>query len=202
MNFKNRVLVVDDEPGVRKLLLKVLSEFQVRTVDNVEKAVEIINRSACDVVVSDIKMPGHSGLELLNIAKHLIPQIPVIMITGHGNKQNAIESIKGGAYDYLEKPFEDEEIIYAVRRALEKRKMELEKKELVFDLKEKNAELETLNEEIQSTNEELETTNEELSLSNEELRATEEEMRQKQEENDMRIKELFIEIEKLKKLKN
>ena len=130
----DRVLIVDDEYGVRKLLSSILTEFRVQSVDCVEEAIKIISRSECDVVVSDIKMPKHSGLELLNIVKKLKVDIPVIMITGHGNKQNVIESIRGGAYDFLEKPFEEEELVHTVKRALETSRVKLEKDQIQSQL--------------------------------------------------------------------
>jgi len=201
MLSKKRILVVDDEPGVRKLLTRFFADFQVQAVESTDKAVEIINRAQCDVVVTDIKMPGKSGIELLRMAKNLLPEIPVIMITGHGDKENAIEALKGGAYDYLEKPFDKEDILYAVKRALKQRKLDMEKQALLVELKEKNIELETINEELQAANEELEATNEELEAAYEELKATEEELRETCEGSDKNIAQLVKELEKFREKK-
>jgi len=204
MNYRKRVLIIDDDSQVRRLLKDIFNDYECHAVATVDEAIELINQSACDVVISDIRMPGKTGINLLEASKAIFPGLPVIMITGHGDKLNAIESVKGGAFDYLEKPFSDDEILHAVDRALDKRNVDLEKEALTLELKEKNVELETLNEELQASNEELETGNEEYQSANEELHATEEELRETQEKSDAKISELENRLskveEQLKKL--
>jgi len=101
------VLVVDDERSMRDFL-KILLEkegHKVVTADNGEKALEILDNQSLDVVVSDIRMPGMTGIELLELIKKEFTDLPVIMITAFASPDDAVLAMKNGAFDYISKPF-------------------------------------------------------------------------------------------------
>jgi len=146
MNDKVKILVVDDEPGVRKLLTNILEEnYLVLTADSVDAALRSLGQTPVDVVVSDVKMPGDDGLVLLEKVTKQYENIPVILMTGHGDKEIAIEAIRKHAFDYLEKPFEEEELEASIKRALSLRELRLERNGLVQNLNVRNQQLEALN---------------------------------------------------------
>jgi two-component system, NtrC family, response regulator PilR len=106
------ILVVDDEQGMRDFLKIMLRKqgYQVQTASNGETAISILKESPFDLVISDIRMPGISGLDLLASAKELYPNLPVIMITAFASPDDAVVAMKNGAFDYISKPFNIEEI--------------------------------------------------------------------------------------------
>ena len=100
------VLFVDDEPKARKLVGGILSdEYLCRVAESAEQALNFIAVEVPDIIVSDIKLPGKNGISLLSEIHCIHPELPVILITGHSEKSLAIQAIKAGAFDYLEKPF-------------------------------------------------------------------------------------------------
>ena len=120
-----RVLVVDDEAVIREILSDFLTMegYSVRAVESGELAVEELLARSYNLVISDLKMPNFSGLDLLEkIAQHKIDVITVIM-TGFGTVETAIEAMKKGAYDYILKPFKVEEVMHVVQRGLEKQRL-------------------------------------------------------------------------------
>jgi DNA-binding NtrC family response regulator len=122
-----RALVVDDDETIRDTLYELLSEEYVcQTAETAEKAVARLEADTYDVVLTDISMPGLSGLELLGQVLQRFPDIPVIIISGIGDKEHAQGLIKLGAFDYLLKPFSLEVVEKSVRRAVEYRKRLLE----------------------------------------------------------------------------
>ncbi len=118
------ILVADDERSLREMLEIMLTEegYEVITASTAEKAMDILDNGAIDLVISDIKMPGASGLEVLKKSIDLNPDVPVIMITAFGSADSAVEAMKDGAYDYITKPFKIEEIKLVVAKALERRR--------------------------------------------------------------------------------
>jgi len=118
-----RILVVDDERSMRELLQIVLRRegHQVRLAEDGPSAVAEMAREPIDVLISDIKMPGMSGVEVLREAKRLDPDIVGIMVTAYASTESAVEALRLGAYDYLTKPFDVEELKAKVRNALERR---------------------------------------------------------------------------------
>lgn len=120
------LLVVDDESSICEILGQFLRKkaYTVSTVNNVNEALEIIKKTAVDLIVSDIKMPGLSGVDLLKYVKENYPTIPVLLTTGFPTLDTAIEALKLGAYDYLTKPFHLEEISEKIKRALFNKKLE------------------------------------------------------------------------------
>lgn len=136
------ILVVDDDEIVRRLLLDTLSEngYSVETATNAKDALEKLNQKFFNAILTDIKMPDMDGLELLKTVKTTHPDIPVIVMTGYGSMESAIASIKAGAYDYIAKPIDLNELTIAIERGLEKHKLEAQTKQLL----EKNKLLEGL----------------------------------------------------------
>jgi DNA-binding NtrC family response regulator len=125
-----KVLVVDDDVEMCGLLSEVLKEetfFVITTHDSLE-ASKILKREEFDIVITDLKMKGLKGLDLLEETKQVSPLTPVIIITAFGTIESAIQAIKMGAYDYITKPFQIDELVLTVRKALENR---LLKKEVV-----------------------------------------------------------------------
>lgn len=120
MSKDQNILIVDDEEGVRDLLTLVLGDdYHVDTADCVPAAMEHMSHQQPSIIVSDIKMPGEDGMSLLAKVKSLYPQIPVIMITGHGDEKMAQEAKQIGAYGFLTKPFSNQILVEKIREALE-----------------------------------------------------------------------------------
>ncbi len=114
-----RVLVADDEANIRRVLEAILRRegYEVVTAANGNEALERMNRGV-NTVITDLKMPGLDGMSLLKRLSNDYPDVPVVMITAHGSVENAVEAVKLGAFDYLEKPFEQEQIRQLVAKAL------------------------------------------------------------------------------------
>jgi len=117
-----QILLVDDEEGIRKVLDISLTDsgYQVLIAKNSEEALRIFKENRPPLVLTDIKMPGMDGIELLKKIKEEGPDTEVIMITGHGDMETAIESLKFDATDFITKPIHDEALEIALRRAKEK----------------------------------------------------------------------------------
>jgi DNA-binding NtrC family response regulator len=130
MHETYRILAVDDDPEMRGLLCDALGGegFSVLAVGESLEASKILKREEFDVIVTDLRMKGLKGLDLLEEAKKNAPLTPVIIITAFGTIESAIQAMKMGAYDYLRKPFQIDELVLTVRKALENR---LLKKEVV-----------------------------------------------------------------------
>ena len=112
------ILIVDDEISARRLLLDILEDqYLVTLADSTSQALDIIVESIPDIVITDIKMPGKDGLSLLSQMKAKYPSIAVILVTGHGEKSTIISAVKEGAFDYLDKPFLEKDILKIVHRA-------------------------------------------------------------------------------------
>ncbi len=123
-----RILVVDDEPSMRELLQIVLRRegYSVRLAENGRSALSTLEREPADVLISDIKMPDMSGVEVLREAKRLDPDLVGIMVTAFASTETAVEALRLGAYDYLTKPFDVDELKAKVRNALERRELRQE----------------------------------------------------------------------------
>lgn len=128
LDEKPRVLVVDDEKYIRELLADFLAMegYFVRTASDGRKAISELQLSAYDLVLSDLKMPNTGGLELLEYVCRAHPHTPMVIMTGFGTVETAIEAMKRGAYDYVLKPFKTYEIVQVVSRALQQRRLEAE----------------------------------------------------------------------------
>jgi DNA-binding NtrC family response regulator len=125
-----KVLVVDDDVEMCGLLSDVLKEeaFSVVTTNDSLEASKLLKREEFDIVITDLKMKGLKGLDLLEETKQISPLTPVVIITAFGTIESAIQAIKMGAYDYVTKPFQMDELVLTVKKALENR---LLKKEVV-----------------------------------------------------------------------
>ena len=119
---KERLLVVDDALDTREVLQRNLGSqgYQVFTAANVAEAVQILDSLAVDLVITDLKMPGASGLDLVRHVRENLKDTEVMMITGYPTIEGAVTAVKSGAEDYLSKPFTQEELLLTVRRALDK----------------------------------------------------------------------------------
>lgn len=127
-----RVLFVDDEDHLRIAARQTfeLADMQVETCNSGDAALKRIEPGFDGVVVTDIRMPGLDGTGLLAQVQKIDPDIPVIMVTGHGDVDLAVECIKTGAYDFLEKPWQADRLVACVRRAAEQRRLTLENRAL------------------------------------------------------------------------
>lgn len=125
---KARILAVDDEPVIldsfRKIL--VLEGYAVDTVETGQEALGLIQKNNYDFLFTDLKMPSMDGLEVTKAAKHLRPDIDVVIITGYGTIESAVSSMKYGALDYVQKPFTEDELITFINHALIRRQKRLE----------------------------------------------------------------------------
>jgi DNA-binding NtrC family response regulator len=131
-----RVLVVDDDPGVRYTLREILASEGL-LVDEAADGAEALARFEAQpvpLVVTDLRMPGMDGMELLRRLAARTPAPRVVVITAHGSERQAVEAMKAGAYDYFKKPFENEELLAVVRRALETVRLSHENERLAGEL--------------------------------------------------------------------
>ena len=120
-----RILVVDDEEIVLRSCLRILSgdEFQVETVQDGRQALQKVEENPYDVMILDIMMPNVDGLEVLRRVKETHPNVDIIMVTGLAQIDTAVKAMKLGAFDYIAKPFEPDELKLVVQRALERRRL-------------------------------------------------------------------------------
>lgn len=119
---KPNILVVDDEMGPRESLKMILNPYyNVHTADRGTEALEMLKKLPVDLVTLDLKMPGFSGINVLEKVKQHDPDIEAIIITGYGSLDTAIEGLRLGAFDYISKPFDVNHILSLVRRGLERR---------------------------------------------------------------------------------
>jgi two-component system, NtrC family, nitrogen regulation response regulator NtrX len=126
------ILVIDDEKSIRNTLKDIL-EYENHQVDLAEdgsKGLDFLQQNHFDVILCDIKMPDMDGIEVLSQIVQINAEIPVIMISGHGNIDTAVESIKKGAYDFIEKPLDLNRLLVTIKNALEKKDLVVETKRL------------------------------------------------------------------------
>ncbi|MDJ0868592.1 MAG: sigma-54 dependent transcriptional regulator [Myxococcota bacterium] len=127
-----RMLVIDDDPGLRDYLEALASSrgYEVFTAPTGEEALKLLERARPDLVTLDLVLPGMDGLEVLQGLKEKLPEVPVVMLSGHGQARSIVEAMKLGAADFLRKPFEVEELEVAFHKALEKRALKQEVEQL------------------------------------------------------------------------
>ncbi|MEL7586030.1 MAG: sigma-54 dependent transcriptional regulator [Prolixibacteraceae bacterium] len=118
----SRILVIDDERSIRNTLKEILQyeKYDVDLAEDGAQGLEQMSRNEYDIVLCDIKMPGMDGIEVLEKIQASFPDTPVVMISGHGNIDTAVESIKKGAYDYIEKPLDLNRLLITIRNAMDK----------------------------------------------------------------------------------
>ena len=134
-----KILVVDDELSMREFLAILLEGegYRVDQAESAEDALGLMDREDYQLVISDVSMPGLSGIELLARIKVVAPETAVLMITAYTTAEQAVEAMKLGAYDYIGKPFKVEEVKVLVRKALEKRSLVAENKRLKAEVMER-----------------------------------------------------------------
>jgi two-component system response regulator PilR (NtrC family) len=132
----SRVLVVDDEQSMRNMLAIALQQegYEVVTAEDGEAARREIEARSVDLIVSDIRMPGLDGIEVLRFAREHAPETEVILVTAHASTDSAVEALRLGAYDYVTKPFDIDELKLSVRRALEVKTLRRENVDLKLQL--------------------------------------------------------------------
>ena len=132
--MKQNILIVDDEPDIRDVISVILNDegYNTNCVSNAQEAQAKINIEIPSLIILDIWMRDSTmdGLSLLNWIKDSNPEIPVLMISGHGTVEIAVNAIKAGAYDFIEKPFKSEKLLFMVSRALENSELKKENEEL------------------------------------------------------------------------
>jgi DNA-binding NtrC family response regulator len=126
------LLVVDDDSAMREMLASLFQDegWQVSEAGNVDAALELVSENDHDVVVSDIRMPGRSGIELVGELRRLRPDTPVVLMTAFGSIDSAVEAMRAGACDYITKPFEPDIVQLTVEKAYERRSLEQENRRL------------------------------------------------------------------------
>ncbi len=120
MQRKPHVLIVDDEPNVRRVLGTLLDQagWSTTRAESGEQALDLVRAQDPDLVITDLKMPGMDGMELLSRIRASFPEIPVVMLTAHGTVTNAVEAMKRGAHDFITKPFDRDDVLALVNKAL------------------------------------------------------------------------------------
>jgi len=139
VSAKKRILLIDNEAGLCRMMEQVLLDhgYLVRFYTSPHQALEEFSAAAWDLVITDIKMPGMSGLEVLQAIKAKRQDIPVIMITAYATVDMSIQALRKGAYDMLTKPFEPDELVYRVKNALQQCQLLEENRELRAELEDK-----------------------------------------------------------------
>lgn len=128
----SRILIIEDEASIRRVLTKILSEendtYQVEDAEDGLAGFEKIKSNDYDLVLCDIKMPKMDGVEVLQAVKKIKPEIPIVMISGHGDMETAIQTMRLGAFDYISKPPDLNRLLNTVRNALDKKQLVVENK--------------------------------------------------------------------------
>ena len=143
--MSENILIIDDEPDILKTLASALrlERYRVATAPGGEAGLQLFREEPFDLVITDMRMPGMDGIQVIQRVKAIDPDAEAIVLTGYATLDNAVEALRHlGAFDYLKKPLENiDELFLAVEKALEKRRLNLENKRLLQRLKEKEAEL-------------------------------------------------------------
>jgi two-component system, NtrC family, nitrogen regulation response regulator NtrX len=128
----SKILIIDDERSIRNSLKEIIEyeNHEVETAENGVLGLELINSTTFELVFCDIKMPGMDGIEVLDKLLETHPEIPVVMISGHGNIETAVECIKKGAFDFIEKPLDLNRIVVTIKNAIDKTNLVQESKVL------------------------------------------------------------------------
>jgi DNA-binding NtrC family response regulator len=125
MTRATRILIVDDDPALLEALPEAvrlrIGSIHVATCDSADAAVERIEASDYDAIVTDIKMPGMDGLALLSVIREKRPATPTLLITGHGEGDLGLRAVEGGAYDYFSKPIDRDLFTASLERAIQSR---------------------------------------------------------------------------------
>ncbi|MDO6743499.1 sigma-54 dependent transcriptional regulator [Tenacibaculum soleae] len=130
----SKILIIEDEAAIRRVLKKIISEeneaYQVEEAEDGLLGIEMIKSNDYDLVLCDIKMPKMDGVEVLEKAKKIKPEVPMVMISGHGDLDTAVNTMRLGAFDYISKPPDLNRLLNTVRNALDKKELVIENKRL------------------------------------------------------------------------
>ncbi|CAL2060881.1 sigma-54 dependent transcriptional regulator [Tenacibaculum sp. 190524A05c] len=130
----SKILIIEDESAIRRVLKKIISEesdsYQVEEAEDGLAGIEAIKNNDYDLVLCDIKMPKMDGVEVLEKARKLKPEIPIVMISGHGDLDTAVNTMRLGAFDYISKPPDLNRLLNTVRNALDRKELVVENKRL------------------------------------------------------------------------
>jgi two-component system nitrogen regulation response regulator NtrX len=130
----SKILIIEDESSIRRVLTKIIQEenksYQVEEAEDGLMGIEMIEKTEYDLVLCDIKMPKMDGVEVLQRTQKFNPEIPFIMISGHGDLETAVQTMRLGAFDYISKPPDLNRLLNAIRNALDKKQLVLENKRL------------------------------------------------------------------------
>jgi two-component system response regulator HydG len=139
LNSNPKLLVVEDDTENRSAMVRVLASagYKIFDTDSAEKALELIAHRKIDILITDLRLPGMDGFELLKRAKSLAPQLEVVIMTGHGTVEMAVEALKEGAYDFIPKPFKKAYLLRTIERAAEKQYLARENQALRSQLQAK-----------------------------------------------------------------
>lgn len=125
-----KILIIEDEAAIRRVLVKILSEendtYQLKEAEDGLQGIELIKKEDFDLVLCDIKMPKMDGVEVLEAAKKIKPEIPMVMISGHGDLDTAVNTMRLGAFDYISKPPDLNRLLNTVRIALDRKELVVE----------------------------------------------------------------------------
>ena len=126
--MKAKILVVDDEKTIRESVSLVLNDegHETSLAASGKEALDLLSNEDYDILITDLKMPGMDGMELVKRTFDLCPQTSVIIITAHASVESAIEALRMGAFDYILKPFDFDDLILKVRRLIEHKELALE----------------------------------------------------------------------------
>jgi DNA-binding NtrC family response regulator len=129
---KIKIVVIEDEAGFRESLELVLqlADFDVSSFASAEDAMVYLQNVAPDAVLTDLQLPGIDGVEVIRRCREMAPELPVVLMTAHGNVPTAVQAMHSGAYDFIEKPFSNERLITTLRRASEKHRLIVENRSL------------------------------------------------------------------------
>lgn len=129
-----KILIIEDEAAIRRVLTKILSEendtYEVQEAEDGLSGIELIKDNDFDLVLCDIKMPKMDGVEVLEAAKKIKPETPIVMISGHGDLDTAVNTMRLGAFDYISKPPDLNRLLNTVRIALDRKELVVENKRL------------------------------------------------------------------------
>jgi DNA-binding NtrC family response regulator len=132
MKARYKLLIVDDDRAMREMLESLLADsgYATASADSAAQALKSCEEEEFDAVLSDIKMPGRSGVELVGDLRKIRPETPVVLMTAFGSIDSAVEAMRAGALDYITKPFDPDSVLVAVERALDRRALEQENRKL------------------------------------------------------------------------
>ena len=133
-----KILIVDDEPDMLKLLSMILrskTPYEITTTNNPVEALELAKQGGYDLLITDLKMPGLEGIELLDAVKKVDEDIPVIVMTAYASVESATETLAKGGFDFITKPFRKEQILVTIDKALKWLKIQRENRMLREQLK-------------------------------------------------------------------